>query len=145
MDHTNAGGRAPASTKAQAPTTARAADDRIHVGRYGEDLAFDYLRRSGMLVLDRNWRPQGAGVRGELDLVARDGDELVIVEVKTRRSIAFGMPVESISRRKIRALRSLALAWLDQRSVHAPNIRFDVISIVIPPAGQPVIEHLRAV
>lgn len=119
--------------------------DRIELGRRGEDLAFDYLRKSGMLVLDRNWRPTGAGVRGELDIVARDGDELVIVEVKTRRSIAYGAPVESITRRKIRALRSLALAWLDQRSIHAPNMRFDVVSIIIPPAGQPVIEHLRAV
>lgn len=120
-------------------------DDRGELGRLGEDLAFEYIRRSGMLVLDRNWRPRGAGIRGELDIVAREGDELVVVEVKTRRSIAYGTPAESITRRKIRALRSLALAWLDHRSIHAPNIRFDVISIVIPPAGQPVIEHLRAV
>jgi len=115
------------------------------IGRHGEDLAFDYVRQAGMLVLDRNWRPHGADVRGELDIIARDGDELVVVEVKTRRSIAYGTPAEAITRRKIRALRSLTLAWLDQRSIHAPNIRFDVISIIIPPAGQPVIEHLRAV
>lgn len=108
-------------------------------------MAFEYLRRSGMLVLDRNWRPRGAGVRGELDIVARDGDELVVVEVKTRRSIAYGSPAEAITRRKVRALRSLTLAWLEQRSIHAPAIRFDVVAIVIPPAGQPVIEHLRAV
>ncbi len=120
-------------------------DDRRELGRRGEDLAFEYLRRSGMLVLDRNWRPRGAGVRGELDIVARDGDELVVVEVKTRRSIAYGSPAEAITRRKVRALRSLTLAWLEQRSIHAPAIRFDVVAIVIPPAGQPVIEHLRAV
>jgi len=122
-----------------------AVDDRRELGRHGEDLAFEYLRRSGMLVLDRNWRPRGAGLRGELDIVARDGDELVVVEVKTRRSIAYGSPAEAITRRKLRALRSLTLAWLEQRSIHAPAIRFDVVSIVIPPAGQPVIEHLRAV
>ncbi len=108
-------------------------------------MAFEYLRRSGMLVLDRNWRPRGAGVRGELDIVARDGDELVVVEVKTRRSIAYGSPAEAITRRKVRALRSLTLAWLEHRSIHAPAIRFNVVAIVIPPAGQPVIEHLRAV
>ena len=115
------------------------------IGRHGEDLAFDYVRQAGMLVLDRNWRPHDADVRGELDIIARDGDELVVVEVKTRRSIAYGTPAEAITRRKIRALRSLTLAWLEQRSIHAPTIRFDVISIIIPPAGQPVIEHLRAV
>ena len=105
----------------------------------------EYLRSRGLVVLDRNWRPRGQGVRGELDLVARDGNELVIIEVKTRRSIAYGSPVEAVTTRKMRSLRSLALAWLEHRSVHAPRIRFDVVAVTIPPAGQPVIEHLRAV
>lgn len=122
-----------------------AADDRTRIGHYGEQLAAKYLRSAGMVVLDRNWRPRGLGVRGELDLVARDGDELVIVEVKTRRSIAFGAPSEAVTARKLRSLRSLALAWLDDRCIHAPKLRFDVIAVTLPPAGQPVIEHLRAV
>lgn len=125
--------------------SAQAADDRIALGQRGEQLAMEYLRSRGLVVLDRNWRPRGQGVRGELDLVARDGDELVIVEVKTRRSIAYGSPVEAVTTRKMRSLRSLALAWLEHRSVHAPRIRFDVVAVTIPPAGQPVIEHLRAV
>lgn len=120
-------------------------DTNMDVGRRGEDIACDYLRKNGILVLDRNWRPRARDVRGELDIVARDGDALVIVEVKARRSIAYGHPVEAITRRKLRNLRSLALTWLEQRSIHAPHMRFDVISIVIPPTGQPVIEHLRAV
>lgn len=125
--------------------SAAAADDRTRIGHYGEQLAAEYLRSAGMVVLDRNWRPRGRGVRGELDLVARDGDELVIVEVKTRRSIAFGAPSEAVTARKLRSLRSLALAWLDDRCIHAPKLRFDVIAVTLPPAGQPVIEHLRAV
>jgi putative endonuclease len=120
-------------------------DDRIALGQRGEQLAMDYLRSRGLVVLDRNWRPRGQGVRGELDLVARDGDELVIVEVKTRRSIAYGSPVEAVTTRKMRTLRSLALAWLEHRSIHAPRLRFDVVAVTIPPVGQPVIEHLRAV
>ena len=119
--------------------------DRTALGQRGEQLAMEYLRTQGMTVLDRNWRPRGQGVRGELDLVARDGDDLVIVEVKTRRSIAYGTAVEAVTTRKMRALRSLALAWLDFRSVHAPRLRFDVVAVTIPPVGQPVIEHLRAV
>lgn len=124
---------------------AQAADDRIALGQRGEQIAMEYLRSRGLVVLDRNWRPRGQGVRGELDLVARDGDALVIIEVKTRRSIAYGSPVEAVTTRKMRSLRSLALAWLEHRSVHAPRIRFDVVAVTIPPAGQPVIEHLRAV
>lgn len=120
-------------------------DDRIALGQRGEELALEYLRARGLVVLDRNWRPSRQGVRGELDLVARDGDDLVIVEVKTRRSIAYGAPIEAVTSRKMRTLRSLALAWLEHRSVHAPRLRFDVIAVTIPPVGQPVIEHVRAV
>jgi len=119
--------------------------DRLALGRQGEDLAVAYVRGQGMLILDRNWRPQGVDIRGELDVVARDGDTLVIIEVKTRRSVAFGAPVEAVTKRKLRSLRSLALAWLDQRSIHAPAMRFDVVAVTVPSIGQPVIEHLRAV
>jgi len=119
--------------------------DRLALGRQGEDLAVAYVRGQGMLILDRNWRPQGVNIRGELDVVARDGDTLVIIEVKTRRSVAFGAPVEAVTKRKLRSLRSLALAWLDQRSIHAPAMRFDVVAVTVPSIGQPVIEHLRAV
>ena len=119
--------------------------DRLALGRQGEDLAVAYVRGEGMLILDRNWRPQGVNIRGELDVVARDGDTLVIIEVKTRRSVAFGAPVEAVTKRKLRSLRSLALAWLDQRSIHAPAMRFDVVAVTVPSIGQPVIEHLRAV
>ncbi len=122
-----------------------ARDDRIALGQRGEQLALEFLRARGMVVLDRNWRPRGQGIRGELDLVARDGDDLVIVEVKTRRSIAYGSPIEAITTRKMRSLRSLALAWLECRSIHAPRLRFDVIAVTFPPAGQPVLEHIRAV
>lgn len=121
------------------------AQTRKELGRLGEELAVEYFRQHGMLVLDRNWRPQRANLRGELDLVVRDEDFLVIVEVKTRRCLAFGTPAESVTRRKLRTLHSLALAWLDQRQIHAPKMRFDVISITVPPAGQPVLEHLRGV
>jgi len=119
--------------------------DRLALGRQGEDLAVAYVRGQGMLILDRNWRPQGVNIRGELDVVARDGDTLVIIEVKTRRSVAFGAPVEAVTKRKLRSLRSLALAWLDQRSIHAPAMLFDVVVVTVPSIGLPVIEHLRAV
>ena len=120
-------------------------DHRRALGIRGKEIAATHLRTAGMLILDRNWRPHSSEVVGEVDLIARDGDALVIVEVKTRRSLAFGAPVEAVTRRKIRQLRSLALALLDGRSIHAPALRFDLVAVTIPPAGQPVVEHLRAV
>ena len=120
-------------------------DHRRALGIGGKEIAAAHLRTAGMLILDRNWRPQSSEAVGEVDFIARDGHALVIVEVKTRRALAFGAPFEAVTRRKIRQLRSLALAWLDERSIHAPALRFDVVAVTIPPAGQPVVEHLRAV
>lgn len=111
------------------------------LGRLGEDLAVATLRDSGLVVLARNWRCP----TGEVDVVARDGDCLVICEVKTRRSTRYGTPAEAVSPRKLRRLRELALRWLDEQQVYVPRIRFDVVSIIVPPAGRPVIEHLVGV
>lgn len=111
------------------------------LGRYGEELAVEHLRGQGLTILARNWRCPA----GELDVIARDGSTLVICEVKTRRSRAYGDPVEAVGPRKLRRLRELSLRWLDEQGVHAPEIRFDVIGIVQPPAGRPVLQHLRGV
>ena len=111
------------------------------LGRYGEELAAEHLQREGLTILARNWRCR----TGELDVVAREGAALVIVEVKTRRSEAFGNPLEAVGPRKLRRLRQLALRYLDEQQVHAPEIRFDVIGIVQPLTGRPTIEHVRGV
>ncbi len=111
------------------------------LGRYGEDLAVQYMRRSGMTVLARNWRCE----LGELDVIAREGSQLVVCEVKTRRSEAYGSPLEAVGPRKVRRLRRLALRWLDEQQIHVPEIRFDVIGIVQPLAGPPVLQYVRGV
>lgn len=111
------------------------------LGRYGEDVAAEFLLREGLQILARNWRCP----TGELDIVARDGSALVICEVKTRRSSAFGAPAEAVGPRKLRKLRELALRWLDEQHIHVPEVRFDVIAIVQPPTGRPVVEHVRGV
>jgi len=111
------------------------------LGRYGEDLAVEFLRRQGLTIIARNWRCSA----GELDVIAREGSALVICEVKTRRSAAYGTPAEAVGARKLRRLRELALHWLDEQQVHVPEIRFDVIGIIQPPSGRPVLQHLRGV
>jgi putative endonuclease len=111
------------------------------LGRYGEDLAAQHLTDLGLVILERNWRCP----IGELDIIARDGSCLVVCEVKTRRSGQYGMPVEAVGPRKLRRLRHAALRWLDEQQVHVPMIRFDVIGILQPAAGPPVLEHLVGV
>ena len=75
------------------------------LGRYGERVAERVLLDAGMTVLARNWRCSD----GEIDLVARDGDALVVCEVKTRTSTAFGVPAEAVGVAKADRLRRLAL------------------------------------
>lgn len=111
------------------------------LGRFGEDVAARYLTELGMVVLERNWRC----VEGEIDIVARDGDTLVICEVKTRSSLAFGHPAEAVSPRKLRRLRALASRWLTVHGVHAPHIRIDVVSVMTSAVGSAAVEHLRSV
>jgi putative endonuclease len=114
------------------------------VGAYGERLAARYLADSGMQILDRNWRCD----QGEIDIVAADGTSLVIVEVKTRRTLAFGPPVEAVTAAKAARLRRLAGCWLSEHRTlvgSAADVRIDVIGVFRPQYGPAEIEHLVAV
>ena len=101
------------------------------LGRFGEQLAAQHLIAAGMEVLDRNWRCS----IGEIDIVARDGDTLVICEVKTRRSLTFGHPVAAVTPIKLASTSG----------IRARTIRLDVVGILTPRDGQPIIEHIRGV
>lgn len=111
------------------------------VGEYGERVAAAHLVAAGMVVLERNWRCPA----GEIDIVARDGDVLVFCEVKTRRSTAFGAPLEAVTPRKAARLRRLAAAWMHERRVHVPEVRIDLVGVLRPPKGPARIEHVRGV
>ncbi|MDP9442987.1 MAG: YraN family protein [Actinomycetota bacterium] len=114
---------------------------RSAVGRFGEGLAARHLVEAGLVVLDRNWRCE----LGEVDLVARDGDTLVICEVKTRQGLEYGTPAEAVTARKLARLRRLAARWIATSGVHPPEVRIDVISVLLRPRGGAVVEHLRGV
>jgi putative endonuclease len=101
------------------------AGNRAH-GSFGEDKAARWYTARGYEVLDRNWRCR----EGELDLVVRRGPTVVFCEVKARASAAFGVPAEAITRAKQRRLRALAVLWLRQSGVHAPELRFDVACVL---------------
>jgi putative endonuclease len=109
------------------------------LGRHGEDLAARHLEQDGFVLLERNWRCDV----GEVDIVARDGDVLVVVEVKTRSSVRYGTPFEAVTPRKLHRLERLGLRWIHERGVRPSAVRVDVVSVLRPPTGRAVIEHVR--
>lgn len=111
------------------------------LGRYGEEVAARHLAEQGFAILERNWRCDV----GEIDILARDGDTLVVCEVKTRRGAKFGTPIEAVTPRKIVRLRRLAYRWLADRQVRVPTVRFDVIGVVRPERGAAQVVHVRGV
>jgi len=125
----------------------RVSTARGALGRYGEDIAARHLVESGLSVLDRNWRCRA----GEVDIVAREGDVLVVCEVKTRRGVGFGTPLDAVTPVKAARLRRLASHWLaEQRGggegvdpTGFSEVRFDVVSVLAPASGAAIVEHLR--
>jgi putative endonuclease len=116
-------------------------DIRQVLGKDGEDLACDELRRRGYAILARRYRTRV----GELDIVARDGETLVFIEVKARRSDEFGAPGEAVTWRKRRKLQAMALDFLARGRLSAVPCRFDVVAVTLGRAGErPRIEVFRA-
>lgn len=116
-----------------------AAERKRLLGQRGEALAARHLTGLGMEVIDRNWRCDA----GEIDLVLRDGRVLVVCEVKTRTSTAYGTPLEAIDQRKLDRLRRLAARWLRVHDCHPDDVRIDMVGVLAPP-GLPVeIEHVE--
>lgn len=106
------------------------------IGVLGEEVAVRFLERAGYRILARNWR---AG-RLEIDLVARDGDTVVFVEVKTRRPGPQD-PAEAVDRRKRARLRKAAARWIATRRERAVEYRFDVVSVILGPGRRATIRH----
>ncbi len=109
----------------------------ISVGCEGENLAVAYLERQRYRILERNFRCKG----GEIDIVARDGKVLVFVEVKTRKTVSYGLPQLAVTLFKQRQISKAALTWLAKKRELDSCARFDVIAITF--SGQePRIEHI---
>jgi putative endonuclease len=105
-------------------------DLRHRLGRHGERLAERHLRAQRFKILYRNFRASGGG---EVDLVCRDRscDTLVFVEVKTRRGVDFGAPVEAVDLTKQKLIARGALAWLRMLDNPDVNFRFDVVEVLL--------------
>ncbi len=94
-------------------------------GHKGEDIAVDFLKQKGYKILRRNYTTP----LGEADIVARDNNTIVFVEVKARSSDAFGQPFEAVNHRKQEKLKKIALYYLKNNKIELP-VRFDIVSII---------------
>ncbi len=114
--------------------------DKQELGRRGEDAAAAYLERMGFTIIERNWRTKS----GEIDIIALDEETLVLLEVKTRRSVRNGTPEEAVSPTKQKRLARLARAYVASTGAQPLNIRFDVIGIRILSEDRALLRHHRA-
>ena len=107
------------------------------LGQWGEDLAATFLEEKGYVIIERDWKSG----HHDLDIVAKDGSTLVIVEVKTRRNRLYGNPEEAIDYRKRRSLLSAINHYTKSHRIYC-NVRFDIISIVGNIGEKPEIDHI---
>jgi putative endonuclease len=105
--------------------------ERLSLGKKGEDLAVAHLEKLKYRILARNYQCSV----GEMDIIARDKDTLVFVEVKTRATRDFGGPAAAVNGRKQRQLSKVALSYLNQKKLRDVPARFDVVAVeLIPPS-----------
>lgn len=109
------------------------------LGQMGEKIALKYLRQKKFEVVIKGFRLY----RGEIDLIARDRETLVFVEVKTRSEGALGLPEESVDSRKQRQIRKIAEGYLALNNIEDMECRFDVISIVFDEKGSFSLSHYK--
>lgn len=111
---------------------------RQRLGRWGESVATVHLEKKGYQILARNWRCS----LGEIDIIARDQDEIVIVEVKTRRGRELGTPEEGLTKRKAERLVELAQRYLYESDID-PDWRIDLVAVELDSSGKLVrCEHI---
>ncbi|HAC16467.1 MAG TPA: YraN family protein [Bacteroidetes bacterium] len=98
----------------------------VEKGRIAEDLACRFLSESGLQIVDRNYRFKNA----EVDIVAYDGDEIVFVEVRSKKSIHFGRPEETVDMQKQKSVKQASESWIFENRIEDVGVRFDVIAVV---------------
>jgi Holliday junction resolvase-like predicted endonuclease len=108
------------------------------LGTWGEIMAADYLLRNGYLIRERDWK---SGHR-DLDIIAQDGETLVVVEVKTRRNRTYTDPERAVNYQKMQNLRMAANHYVKYHHINAP-VRFDIITVTGTPGDSPEIEHIQ--
>jgi putative endonuclease len=111
---------------------------RQELGKKGEELAENYLRSKGYEILEKNYRRY----RGEIDLIAKDDDYLVFIEVKTARSSTFGPAIYRVDQNKKRQLGKIAMAYYQEHDLYDQDSRFDVVTVTFSGKDQEI-NHIK--
>lgn len=110
------------------------------VARIGERLAAQYLKEQGYQILEHNYRLR----TGEIDLIAKEGERIVFVEVKTRRTLKFGVPQAAVTLAKQKQISKIALSYLQTHDMLDMPCRFDVVAIFLSSKSTPdKLEHIQ--
>lgn len=110
------------------------------IGMRGENIAVKHLLSQGYVILERNYRSR----HGEIDIVSKHNNTIVFVEVKTRSSLSYGRPIESIDYKKIKHLQYTAQGYMQWKGLYNQGCRFDAIEVVIGSFGtKPKINHIQ--
>jgi putative endonuclease len=127
--------------EAAVPETDPAPSGNKGTGNRGEEVAANFLTTHGYRILECNFRCKG----GEVDIIARDpaDNSLIFIEVKTRRSLSYGVPQLAVTSFKQRQISKAALTWLSKNRMHDTNARFDVIAILLHTDATHSIEHIK--
>jgi putative endonuclease len=107
---------------------------KIATGKEGEKIAAAYLEKNGYRIIEVNFRC----TIGEIDIIAKEKNDLVFVEVKTRKSVALGYPEQAVGMRKQKKMSQLALWYMQKRKIVDTNARFDVVAITLIPENNEV-------
>ncbi|MDN5745321.1 MAG: YraN family protein [Nocardioidaceae bacterium] len=119
--------------------TSTTPEARRAIGAYGEERAARHLAAKGLSVLERNWRCD----EGEIDIVLRAGETLVVCEVKTRTSLSAGTPHEAITDAKLERLQRLGARWAAEHQIRPDGIRIDLVAVLCRRRGAPAIDHVE--
>jgi putative endonuclease len=112
---------------------------RKQLGATGEDIACGYLEGVGLEILERNWKCQA----GEADVIALEADDLVFIEVKTRRSQRAGFPEDAVTRQKRHRYEKIAMEYLFTHNLPSMRVRFDVMALLLSSDGKAFLRYHR--
>jgi putative endonuclease len=104
------------------------------LGKKGEEIALRFLKKNGYRIIERNYTCK----MGEIDIIAREKETFVFIEVKTRRSTTFGPPQLAVDQRKQGQLSRVALYFLKEKRLEEVKARFDVVAILLGPKGEEI-------
>lgn len=113
--------------------------ERQKLGKLGEEVAFQFLRRKRYRILERNYKT----LLGEIDIIAQDKEKLVFIEVKSLSDTSYIRPQEMLNKRKQEQIIRVALSYLKAKGLRGADCRFDCVAVVFPLGKEPEIELFK--